>query len=330
MGLVSGIKTVTQRQAQRGQVHEASAHSVYGQYGEKVAAAHLALAKIAFYPNRIIPHPDPQKHKKGYYLEIDFLVLGANTVYCIEVKSFKGKLTHPIVSRIEEIQKKFLFFKWKKKITVSEPDKTKIVIDKLSRNGQDVFHKEIENPIGKTRYFADILKRYLTNKDKRFKDIEFVPILAFNNELSDPSAIISEEDGLLSIQGLADYITAREGRKAKKSDWLVKALSSLKTWDRIFSKNDSEANSVYGVLNSESVFLQDVKGNPVEVQFKDMNELVIQPGSVLSTKDKVRISLKNGKTLELFNQDDSIELNSFGEVQTHHLTAIKRVIVGTK
>ena len=57
--------------------------------------------------NPIIPHPT----KRGLYLETDFLVYVRGTLYCVEIKNFRGRVYYPVDSHMIYVEKGWFIFK---------------------------------------------------------------------------------------------------------------------------------------------------------------------------------------------------------------------------
>ena len=82
---------------------ELETRDLVGIAGEKYASQFLDPAAVAaFVANPVLPHPNNGRK----YLETDLLVYAAGTLFCVEIKNYRGVISHALGEPGQIVQQK--------------------------------------------------------------------------------------------------------------------------------------------------------------------------------------------------------------------------------
>jgi len=77
---------------------ELDEQSRFGALGEFYAVQVLDDGQAICINNPIVPHPT----KPGLFLESDFLIYTRGSLFCVEIKNYKGRISYPVKYRVEQ------------------------------------------------------------------------------------------------------------------------------------------------------------------------------------------------------------------------------------
>ncbi len=297
-----------------------------GMQGEDFAEAVIDDGQNGCYiRNPILPHP----RKQGFYLETDFLVYIRDTLFCVEIKNYRGKVYYPARYRTTTVQKGWFIFKRNVPQTVFDHyDHTKMVQEKMGQNGEGLVTREMPNPLLKTQEYSESLKHYLTRIDPRLGRIPIYSALGFARK-TDITAIANFDAGIMYISQLPEFFEKHSNPRASKTPapWIRQALHKLPTWDRILTREQEWIN---GTFVEQTFSFKDTDGRQHTIPFAKINKVNLKrDGSRLSAYDTMLITFTNGDTQTFKSTGGEIHLNRFkGEVQTHKLRNVDGLVVG--
>ncbi len=279
---------------------ELSGKERFGFGAESILQQILNKDYIAFY-NRILKSPYNKKH----FLEIDAIVYYKNTIFCIEVKNYKGTIYYAANFKGDN------FHSYKN---------NKIIQLKTDKHFNQTF-KELPNPLDKTKFFAKQLKEYLEHLDSRFSKVKFQSVVVWLDSIANIENIYSFEDGLIYLSQLKDFIE-KKSQKNENSAWVIKYLQELPSFDKIITTNNQ---NITGILIGNTI--------KCERPRKDLNlEDIISidfTHKLLRCKSKITINYKNLHYEEFECEKVTINLDKFGNRQKHRMFNVKKIIVGT-
>src|SRR5260370_26916001 len=129
-----------------------------GLLGEQYAEALIADGQGCYVRNPMIPRP----RKPGLFLETDFLVYMRGSLYCVEIKNFRGRVCYPARYRTVFVEKGWFIFKRHiPQVILDGYDFSKMVQQTMGDHRQGPVTRSMPNPIHKTQRYIDDLKRYL-------------------------------------------------------------------------------------------------------------------------------------------------------------------------
>lgn len=128
----------------------------YGMRGEELAQRYLNKEDYQVVHNPIVPHPREARQ----YLETDAIVYAEGSVFCVEIKRYRGRL------------------QWSR----SANGKHQLIQYKPGNYGEAVFERTHPDPLAKTKFYINNLKRFLSRVDGRFGTLYFTPVVAFITE----------------------------------------------------------------------------------------------------------------------------------------------------
>ncbi|MGB9755516.1 MAG: nuclease-related domain-containing protein [Desulfurella sp.] len=268
--------------------------------------AEIILQKIlnenytAFY-NRILRSPYNKKH----FLEIDAIVYYNNTIFCIEIKNYKGTIYYAANFKGDN------FDSYKN---------GKIIQLKTDRYFKQTF-KELPNPLDKTKFFAKQLKEHLERFDARFSTVKFKSVVVWLDSIANIENIYSFDDGLIYLSQLTDFIE-KKSQKNKNNTWATEYLEKLPTFDQIITTGNQ---NIHGIILGNTINCQ----KPIQdLHLKDIVSIDFTH-KFTSCKSKVTVNYKDTRNLEFECEKITINLDKFGTHQKHRLFNIKKIIVGT-
>jgi len=274
--------------------------------------------------NPIIPHPT----KRGLYLETDFLVYVRGTLYCVEIKNFRGRVYYPAHSHMIYVEKGwFIFKRLVPQMVFDGYDYSKMIQEKMGHYREGMIRREMPNPFLKTRRFIDDLKRYLYLIDPRLRDLPIYPVLGFS-EKADISAIYNFDAGILYISQLPTFFEKYSNPAFAQSPapWIQQALHRLPTWDRIAT---TQNEWIHGVIPESNLRFTGTDGRRYNFPYARIHSVDMQRAGVFSAYDDVTITYIDGSKRSFQSVDGEIHLKRFkGEQQVHTFRNVGKVIVG--
>lgn len=271
--------------------------------GEELARRHLHREDYQVIHNPIVPHPA----KAGQFLETDAIVYGEGSLFCVEVKRYRGWLH------------------W----SYAGNGKRELLQRKPGNYGEAVFDHRHPDPLARTKSYINNLKRHLSGVDERFGRLYFILVVAFVTEDCEIGGVHDFEGGYIALAELEAFISNSRNEQfaGRKSRWIVEGLSGLAGWDRVITRGGAEH---YGVLGGEGVTLLDGSGGKRFVRYDELQELRVGRGGAFSAADEVEAFTAGGSRLDLRSAFSVVELESFDRRHGHRLRDVSRVIVGTR
>lgn len=265
--------------------------------------------------NRVVPNPD----KLGRVLEIDAIVFTGGSLFCVEVKHFKGKVSFVPITKHKEG-----FWGWLGlNNEVVGYDKKRIVKEKDGNHGEGTFYTEFKNPLGSTKYFISSLKKY----NRKFERLYFHPVVSFVDGDVDISNTHSMSDGIVYASELLHFFGTRSGRSLPiPHDEVLNELSMLPTWDKVKTRTGEEH---FGILG-ECLTCRTLTGLEYKINWKEIASVRISREGGFSDCDCVYIRYQSGAIEQYAVADGCISLGRFGRIDRHLFRNISAVVVGTQ
>jgi hypothetical protein len=269
------------------------------QYAGQFLTPPLVVGLIA---NPVLPHPS----RPHLFLESDFLVYAAGTLFCLEIKNYKGIISY------------------------ANREQTEIAQQKIGRYGEDIPAKFHQNPLRQAKGFLFHLKRYLEAKvDPRFGGLYIVPAAAFvRNGDTDISAIWNPAAGILYVDELPAFIEANANRRfaARPSRWIIDGLQRVPRPDVIVTL---AGDPLRGFLTHTHLALKIAEGQPVMIPFSEILEVRLSRSGRFSDCDTVLVILRNGKQESYTSLGGAIQFRTLhGMVTTRHLHNLISIFPG--
>lgn len=297
--------------------------SRFGALGEQYAAQVIHDGESFWIHNPIIPHPT----KPGYTLETDFLVYTRGNLFCVEIKTYKGRLSYPPRYRTVSIEQRG----WRGLRAVPQTardgyDDTRIVQEKVGNYGEGIFTTEHPNPLKKTRYFVHRLKDYLSKRETRFQRLHIIPVVGFADQ-TDISAIRSFETGMISVSELPAFFDRHTHPKFARnpSPWILEGLRWIPTWDLILTTKNEWIN---GIIQDRDLTFRGTDGRWYALPYATIQAITLHRTGLFSAHDQMTVQYTNGTTQVFQCAEGDIHLQRVGEQKVHHLRNVNRIIVG--
>jgi hypothetical protein len=255
---------------QTNRASELEARDLAGIAGEQYAAKFLDRTVVAAYvANPMLPHPNNGQK----YLETDLLVYAAGTLFCVEVKNYRGVISHVL------------------------GDPTQIVQQKNGRYGEAIPEKFHQNPLRQAKGFVFHLKTYLAAQvDPRFKNLFIVAVAAFvRNADTNISRIWNFGEGIIYVDDLPQFFQAKGNPRfaARPSRWIVEGLDRVPRPDVI---ETVAGDQLRGFVMHPDLALDVGEERPLLVPFQEIREVRLSRGR-FSDSDRVEITLNRGETI---------------------------------
>ena len=223
----------------------------------------------AYVANPVLPHPNNRQK----YPETDLLVYAAGTLFCAEIKNYRGVISHAL------------------------GDPGQIVQQKIGRYGEAIPAKLHQNPLRQANGFVFNLKRYLAAQvGPRFKNLFIVAAAAFvRNGDTDISPIWNFAEGLIYVDDLPQFFQAKGNPRfaARPSRWIVEGLDRVPRPDVI---ETVAGDQLRGFLMHPDLALDVGDGKPLLVPFHEIREVRLSRGR-FSKSDRVEITFNRGETI---------------------------------
>ena len=276
----------------------------FGAWGEFAAERLLEDEQGLCLANPIVPHPS----KPGLFLESDLLLFTQGNLFCIEIKTYKGRLSYPY--RLG-----------------SGFDTSRLLQEKMGNYGEGIFTKEHPNPLKKTTYFVHRLKDYLCTLDTRCRRLYIYPVVGFS-ELADISAIYDFKAGIIPLTQLPEFFAFhRDPTKPLHPPlWLRQVFAQLPTWDRVLTTRGEWIN---GVLLDPDLLFVDTGKQVMRLPYRIIDRVTLQRGGLFSAADLLTVSYTSGQTASFQSVRGELHLRRFGHEQhTHQLRNLSQILVG--
>lgn len=279
---------------------ELSPKERFGFGAEAILQQILNKNYLAFY-NRILKSPYNKKH----FLEIDAIVYHNNTIFCIEIKNYKGTIYYAANFNGDN------FDSYKN---------NKIIQLKTDRHFNQTF-KELPNPLDKTKFFAKQLKEYLEHLDKRFLTVKFQSVVVWLASVTNIENIYSFEDGLIYLSQLTDFME-KKSQKNQNNTWTIEYLEKLPAFDEIITASNQH---IHGILLGNTLKCQEPQH---DLNLKDIKSIDFTH-KLTRCKSKVTVNYANSHHIEFECKKITINLDKFGTHQKHRFFNVKKIIIGT-
>jgi hypothetical protein len=238
------------------------------QYADQFLVHPLVLSRIA---NPVLPHPSVP----NLFLESDFLVYAAGTLFCLEIKNYKGIIYYP------------------------NADKAQIVQQKIGRYGENIPAKWHRNPLHQVTGFIFRLKQYLgAHVDPRFAGLYIVPVVAFvRNDDTDISSIWNLSEGMLYVDEISTFFYEKRNPKflSRPSQWVLNGLQKVPRPDILIT---ATGDVLHGFISHSHLSFKENNGRrTMEIPFAQISEVCLNRKGTFSDSDQVVIALRNGQQL---------------------------------
>lgn len=275
--------------------------------------------------NPMIPHP----RKPGLFLETDFLVYRQGSMYCVEVKNYRGRVYYPARYRTAFLEKGWFIFKRRvPQVVIDGYDYSKMVQQKIGQRGEGPVTREMPNPILKTQRYIEDLKRYLYRIDARLQSLPIYPVLAFS-EIADIGAIYNFDAGIMYISQLRSFFEKYGDPAFSRSPapWIQQSLRRLPTWDLILTSSGEWFN---GILAGRDFCFQATDGRWYTLPYAQIGSIEVRrDGAFSSAYDCICVTYVNGAQQQFQCIGGEIHLNRFkGKQQVHNVRNVSKLIVG--
>lgn len=283
---------------------ELDEQSRFGALGEWYAERILDDDQGMCLTNPIIPHPS----KPGLFLESDFLLFAQGNLFCVEIKTYRGRISYPPVPGVGF-------------------DESRILQEKVGNYGEALFAKEHRNPLKKTKYVLHHLKEYLCKIDPRCRKLYIYPVVGFS-ELADIRAIYNFEAGMISTAHIPAFIEHHRDptKPVQPPPWLRHVFSQIPTWDRIITTRGEWIN---GVLLDKDLVFQSPERHVCRLPYQNLDRVALQRSGWLSAYDQLTVTYLGGQTASFKSVKGELHLRRFGnELQTHQLRNVSHILPG--
>lgn len=271
--------------------------------GEQYAAQFLApLLVVSRVANPVLPHPN----KPNLFLESDFLLYAAGTLFCLEIKNYRGI------------------------ICPANGDPGQIVQQKIGRYGEEIPAKLHQNPLRQAKSFVFHLKRYLaTHVDPRFNNLFIVAVAAFvRNGDTDISPIWNFSEGIIYVDELPAFFHSKRNPKyaANPSKWVLNGMQWVPRPDVIVTLAGDELR---GFLTHSHLTFRAMNAQPVMIPFAEISQVRLSRSGNFSDFDDVAILFRNSLEMRYFSIEGTIRLRTLhGQIVSKHLHNIASIVPG--
>jgi hypothetical protein len=267
------------------------------QYADQFLEPPLVVSRIA---NPVLLHPDGL-----HFFESDFLVYAAGTLFCLEIKNYKGTIYY------------------------ANDDGAQIVQQKIGRYGEEIPAKWHRNPLRQAKSFVFHLKRYLaTHVDKRFAGLYIVPVAAFvRNGDTDIGPIWNGDEGIVYVDELPSFFQAKYNPKfaERPSRWIIDGLEKVPRPDVMVTTADDVLRGFF--IHTHLAFNRS-DGQPMAVPFSEISQVRLSRFG-FSDSDTLLIVFRNGQQVSYVSIDGMVRLrNLHGNIISKHLRNIVSIVPG--
>jgi hypothetical protein len=250
----------------------------------------------------IIQNLNPPSHvtnavipaRSGYRpCETDHIVYLGGTVFVVEVKNYKGKLTWADTARKNLLQ------------------------SKTGRYGEFIEPKLCKNPVLQARGFIHPAKEYLSRADRRFERLRIEPVGAFTRN-ADIDAIRSFEDGVVYIEDLPELFTRRRNDRFadRPSTWIVQGLAALPRLDVVRTR---EGQLFRGFFQGQHLEYRGTDRREYGWEWARIGWVYLERAGMFSSHDKVVVQLRAGQRVESEAVQGVVSLVSLDGQLTQHM-----------
>jgi len=271
--------------------------------GEQYSAQFLTPPLVVSYiANPVLPHPK----NANLFLESDFFLYAAGTLFCVEIKNYRGI------------------------IYAADGNPGQIVQQKIGRYGEEIPARMHQNPLRQAKSFIFHLKRYLaTQVDPRFNSVFIVAVAAFvRNGDTDISPIWNSSEGIIYVDELPAFFHSKRHPKytEKPSTWVLNGMQWVPRPDVIVTLAGDELR---GFLTHTHLTFKVQDGQPVSVPFAEISQLRLSRSGRFSDCDKVRIVFRNGQEVGYSSIEGTIHLRTLhGQIVSKHLRNLISIVPG--
>ncbi len=280
---------------------EPTGQEIFGFSAEKVLQNLLNEKQYVSFFNRILKNP----YNKHLFLEIDAIVYYKNTIFCIEIKNYKGTIYYAANSK----DGTFESYKDNKIIQL----KTDIHLRQT--------YKELPNPFNKTKFFTKQLKEYLRKLDKRFSKVKFQSVVVWVDSSTNIENIHSFDDGIIYLSQLCDFIEQKSA-SGENDSVIVKILENLPSFDKIITTHNY---TISGILMDNTILL---KESNTQLHLQNIKSITIVH-KLTSCNHTLTVEYTDCHTINYACKQLTINLDKFGTHQKHKISNVKKIIVGT-
>lgn len=269
------------------------------QYAAQFLTPPLVVSCIA---NPVLPHPNDS----NLFLESDFFLYAAGTLFCVEIKNYRGI------------------------IYADNNDPGQIVQQKIGRYGEEIPARLHQNPLRQAKSFLFHLKRYLAMQvDPRFNNRFIIAVAAFvRNGDTDISQIWNSSEGIIYVDELpAFFHSKRNPRYAEKpAPWVLNGMQWVPRPDVIVTLSGDKFR---GFLTHSHLTFKAKDRQPVMVPFSEILQVHFGRQGSFSDYDEVTILYQNGQEIHYSSIEGTIQLRTLhGQVVSKHLCNLVSIVPG--
>ncbi|OSS42147.1 hypothetical protein DESAMIL20_1700 [Desulfurella amilsii] len=280
---------------------EPSDQELFGFAAESILQKILTQKNYTAFYNRILKSP----YNKHRFLEIDAIIYHNNTIFCVEMKNYKGTIYYAANFQNDTF----------------DSYKTNTIIQLKTDKHLNQTFKALPNPLDKTKFFTKQLRKYLLRFDNRFSTIKFKSVVVFLDSSTNIDGIQSFEEGLIYFSQLEDFLE-QQSQNGTNNAWVLDYLEKLPTFDKIITVNNQ---TIQGILKEIIIHCQ--KPN-TELDLKKIRAIDIKH-KFTSCKAQIMLQYNDLTTCEFVCDKLTVILDKFGTLQKHRLSNINKIIVGT-
>ena len=267
------------------------------QYAGQFLTPPLVVKRIA---NPVLSHPDGV-----HFFESDFLVYAAGTLFCLEIKNYRGAIYY------------------------ADGDQAQIIQQKVGRYGEEIPPKLHRNPLRQAKSFVIGLKKYLvSHADKRFAGLYIVPVAAFvRNADTDISRIWNGAEGIIYVDELPSFFQAKRNPRfaERPSPWVIEGLEAVPRPDVLVTVSGDELR---GFFPDTHLVFKVSSGEPVKVAFSEIAQVRLNR-SGFSDSDTILVVFRNGRQLTYVSIDGLVRFRTLqGTIISKHLHNTVSIVPG--
>jgi len=278
-----------------------SNQELFGFAAESILQKFLTQKNYTAFYNRILKSP----YNKHHFLEIDAVIYHNNTIFCTEIKNYKGTIYYAANVQNDTF----------------DSYKTNTIIQLKTDKHLNQTFKALPNPLDKTKFFTKQLRNHLLKLDNRFSTVKFKSVVVFLDSSTNIDNIHSFEEGLIYFSQLEDFLEQQSQNDANYS-WVLDYLEKLPAFDKIITVNNQ---TIQGILKEIIIHCQ--KQN-TKIDLKNIRTIDIKH-KLTSCNAKITLQNTDLTTCEFVCDKLTVSLDKFGTLQKHRLSNINKIIVGT-
>lgn len=275
---------------------------LFGFAAESILQKFLTQKNYTAFYNRILKSP----YNKHHFLEIDAIIYHNNTIFCVEMKNYKGTIYYAANFQNDTF----------------DSYKTNTIIQLKTDKHLNQKFKTLPNPLDKTKFFTKQLRNYLLHFDNRFSTVKFKSVVVFLDSSTNIDNIQSFKEGLIYFSQLEDFIK-KQSQNSTNYSWVLDYLEKLPTFDQVITANNQV---IQGIVKDITIHCE---GQNNKIDLNNIMTINIKHKPI-SCKAQITIQNIDLTTYKLVCDKLIVNLDKFKTLQKHRLSNINKIIVGTK